>query len=170
MISLKYSHLLSDPSPVSIQGKKSTKRAQKNTCSYVLLNNDAQKLTSNMLPAPPWVREDTQASMQDTSRLTVELKRKETGSNWQQVGLNYHWTTSPWKKAGLDVIHCGRMLFSEYKPPSAVLGSLGDVNCYLIHKMQSNGLPYPYNRQESWPAFLEIYGSLIVHACLCVSM
>ena len=79
MISLKYSHLLSDPSPVSIQGNKSTKE-------YPFLcalegNNDAQKLTSNMLPAPPWVREDTQASMQDTSRLTVELKRKETGSN-----------------------------------------------------------------------------------------
>ena len=168
MISLKYSHLLSDPSPVSIRGNKSTKE-HPFLCALEG-NNDAQKLTSNMLPAPPWVREDTQASMQDTSRLTVELKRKETGSNWQQVGLNYHWTTSPWKKAGLDVIHCGRMLFSEYKPPSAVLGSLGDVNCYLIHKMESNGSPYPYNRQESRPAFLEIYGSLIVHACLCVSM
>ena len=89
MISLKYSHLLSDPSPVSIQGNKSTKE-------YPFLcalegNNDAQKLTSNMLPAPPWVREDTQASMQDTSRLTVELKRKETGNNWV-IDSKWAWT------------------------------------------------------------------------------
>ena len=38
--------------------------------------NDVKKLTSSVLPAPPWVRADTQASMHDTSRLTVELNRK----------------------------------------------------------------------------------------------
>ena len=157
MISLKYSYLLSDSSPVSIQG-----------------NNDAQKLTSSMLPAPPWVREDTQASMQDTSRLTVELKRKET-DNWV-IDSKWTWTINephlPEKRRVwmlCKVIHCSRMLFSKYQGLSAVLGSLGDVNCYLIHKRLSNGWPYPYNKQESRPAYLERYGSSIVHACLCVS-
>lgn len=41
------------------------------------MDKDVKKLTSSLLPTPPWVRVDTQASMQDTSRLTVELKSKE---------------------------------------------------------------------------------------------
>jgi len=34
------------------------------------MDKDVKKLTSSLLPAPAWVRADTQASMQDTS-LTV---------------------------------------------------------------------------------------------------
>ena len=41
------------------------------------MDKDVKKLISSLLPAPPWVRADTQASMHDTSRLTVELKSKE---------------------------------------------------------------------------------------------
>ena len=71
---------------------------------------------------------------------------------WQPIAIYKYcnqWITSPWKKAGLDVMQnhllC-RTYFGPSQAPSAVLWRPRDGDCYLMHRMQSGGLPYLYRR------------------------
>ena len=76
-------------------------------------------------------------------RVIFWLTDKQTNeTDCVHCAMNNQWTTSP-LKTGLDVMHCHplcRTHFNQYQAWSVALGWPGDGDCYLMHRMQSDGM------------------------------